>query len=392
MRYGTDIRRLYAITVLRNFSGFYLPVIVPYYLFAANVDFAGFMLAESVFAAAVVLLEVPTGYLSDIWKRRVTMIVSGFFWMLATLGLLFAHTLFQLVLIQVLMAFAASFSSGTNQAMLYEYLAEDRREQEFRRIEGRRFAYGFYTLALTAPLAGPLYMLDERLPLLMATVAQVLMCILSFGLREPHRVKRGVDRHPLYDMLATFRYAIYGHREIAAIIALTAVVFTSTKFFLWSQQPYFEAAQIPVAWYGVLSAGAFLLIGISSQLAYRLERWLRPVALLGVILLVLVALATLTGNIIWYALAPLLLVGQAMYGVASPVVTDIISQRAEPERRATILSAQSLMTQLLFVVISLPYGQIAETHGIGDALLVIAATLLAIGGPAWLLLRAKVRA
>lgn len=385
-----DIRLLYLINILRC-SSFYLPVIIAYYADVIKVDFASFMLGEAFFAGAMVLLEVPTGFLSDIWRRRVTMIVSGIFWALGTGYMLFADSLFDVIMVQIIMAVGASLASGTAQAMLYEYLAEEGREAEFRRCEGKRFAYGFYALALTSLPAGLLYRVDPHLPVVLATVSQIVMTLLSLGLREPRRIEKPVEHNAFYDMLATMKYALYGHREIAAVILLTAFMLSGTKLLLWIQQPYFIAAGLPVEWFGVMSCAAFAIIGINGQTAHLLERWVRPVALLGILLAIEAGLALLAGSFVWFAFAPLLLLGQAMYGIANPVIADVISQRAEPSRRATILSAQSLAYQLMFTLLSVPYGMLSDSYGVGTALLGLAAVLTLGGAPAWAYLRFRIR-
>lgn len=383
---NADIRRLYAINILRG-CNFYLPVIVPYYADVAGVDFSGFMLGEVIFAMGMVLLEVPTGYLSDIWQRRVTMIVSALFWVLGTAYMLIAKGLLDIIIVQLLMAVGASLLSGTIQAMLYEYLAEEGREADFRRCEGKRFAYGFYALALSSLPVGLMYAYNQYLPVVLGTISQIFMLILSFRLREPVRARRAAEKSVLRDVLETMRYALYGHREIAAVILLASFMMAGTKLIMWAQQPYYMAAGIPVEWYGALSFTAFLIVGVNGQLAHMLERWIKPVNLLGLLLLAETGLALLAGGYVWFVFAPLLLLGQAMYGVANPVIADVISQRAEPERRATILSAQSLAYQLMFSILSVPYGMISEDAGVGYALVALAAILLLGGGPAWLLLR-----
>lgn len=385
-----NIRRLYLINMFRS-SGIFMPVVVAYYKDITHVDFAGFLIGEACFAAGMVLLEIPTGFLSDIWKRRVTMIVSGMFWTLSYIYMLFARNLFDLIIVQLMMAVAASLSSGTMQAMLFEYLAENGREADFRRAEGQRFAYSFYAQGLVAPLAGFLYVMNAYLPLAITIAAHMLMLYFSFRLREPARIQRPVERNAFYDMMATMKYALYGHREIAAIIMLAAVLFTGTKLFMWSQQPYYAAAQIPLEWYGLLSAASYILVAVNSQLVHKLDKWAKPIVLLGLLLAGEIALATLAGAFILPVFAVMLLLGQAVYGLGSPVVADIIAQRAEPARRATILSAQSLLAQLLFTVLSLPFGYIAERVSIGAALWSFAAVLITLGGPAWFYLRWRVK-
>ena len=386
---NADIRRLYLATALRC-GGFYLPIIVLYNREVMGLSFAQFMFVEAFFAVSMAVLEIPTGYFSDIWQRRTTMIVSAMFWAAAYIWMSVAYGLFDALGVQLLMALGASFSSGTLQAMLYEYLAEEKREHEYRKAEGRRFALGFYGLAFTAPAAGWLYSLDVRLAVILTLGLHLASLLVSLHLREPVRLRRGIEHNAFYDMLKTMRYALYGHREIAAIILLSAIMLCGTKLILWIQQPYYQAAHIPLELYGWLSAGAFLLVAVNSQLVHRLEHWMKPVPLLGLIMLTEIALTLLTGVHVAAVVAPLLLVGQALYGLANPVITDIIIQRSDPARRATILSAQSLSSQFAFTLVSVPYGILSDSGTPGHALLGLSCLLTLCGVPAWLYLCRKV--
>ncbi len=383
-----NIRRIFIFNIVGSMM-FYIPVLVLYAQDVAHVSFAGFLLSESAFAATIVLLEVPTGYLSDIWQRRNTLIIAQIIWLIAEIWLLFARDLVDLVLIQILMGIAASLESGTVQALLFEYLAEDNREDEFRKVEGMRFAWGFYAVMLASLPAGLLYAVNHRLPIALTVIAYMITLFISLRIREPVRIKRSVERSPLRDMLTTMRYALFGHREIAAIILVAAVGASASKLLMWMEQPYFAATHIPVEWNGLLAAAVFGLIAINSQLAHKLERLIPAVSLIGLILVGEIVIAIIAGSWVIAPLACLIMLGHASYGLANPVVVDIINQRADPDRRATILSAQSLMMQLLFMLLSVPYGWISDHYGVGMALYALAGFILVLGLPAWLILRQR---
>lgn len=383
-----DINRMYLYAIMRS-ANFWLPTVILFYQDGLKLSFAEFMFAQAVFAGAIMLFEVPSGYLSDIWSRRRVMVASVSSWLVAHLILLQASSLWEALIVEIIMAFGYALSSGTTQAMLYEYLAEQGREHEFRKVEGKRFALGFYTLGISALPGGVLYAINIYLPIWLSVATDILALIIALGMREPTRIKEeDKQENPLKDVLSTLRYALHGHKEIAAIILMAVVVFTSTKLVMWAQQPYYEASGIPVAWFGVLSFISLMMVGAFSQNAHRLERWVDSTLLMGLIILTQTAIGLVAGVMLWPGLAVLLLVGQAIYGLASTVVTDIITQRANPSRRATTLSAMGLVQQGFGMLVTLLYAGLAA-QGVGDALVMVSLMVGLFGLPSWLILRAR---
>lgn len=382
---------LTAITALRN-SNFYIPVIFLFYSQVAGISFADYMLSEAIFAIAITVLEVPTGWISDVWKRRSVMILGMLCWTVAVAYMLFlTRTFIDLAITQIIMAFGASFISGTAQALVYEYLAEDGQDAAFKKYEGRRFAISFYALAAVALPAGLLFEISPYLPVALTLGTNALGLVLCFFLPEPARVKERAAHHPLVDALLTMKYALHGHKEIAAIVLLAAVMFSCTKLVLWIQQPYYTAAGLPVMWFGAMSTLAFVMVGVFSQLAHRLDQRLAPVMVLGGNLTFLVGAAWLAGGFVWIPFAFLLVLAQSSHGLTQAVVSDIVCRRAPAARRATILSTQSLMAQLVFAVIAVPYGSISAEWSVGAALLALGTWVFVAGGAAWLLLRLRLR-
>src|SRR5690606_15976657 len=75
MRMERNIRILEALVGMRGMV-FILPVMIPFYRDQMGLGFSDFMIAESVFAATIVLCEVPTGWISDIWRRKNTLMLG----------------------------------------------------------------------------------------------------------------------------------------------------------------------------------------------------------------------------------------------------------------------------------------------------------------------------
>ena len=383
-----NIILLQVFTALQS-TCFLLPVIVPYYRDAIGLDFHAFLIGEAVFSAVVIAMEVPTGWLSDTWRRKHTMCLGMGFYVLGYLLLYFAGSLLTAAGAQGLIGVGVSLISGTINALLYDTLAEGGRVHEFRRLEGRRHGTGFYALAASSLIGGFLYSIDPHLPLRLSLVTYVVGMVVALFLHEPLREKQAVEKHPLADMLATLRYALHGHKEVAGIILFCMTLFSATKLMLWSQQPYYALLGLPEHWYGMLMAGGFALSGAAGHLGHLVDGRMSNRAVFRLMLGMSVGAFALAG--LWPGLhgVALLLFGSLMYGFGWPRIQDAINKRVSSGRRATILSAATLMINTLFIPLSLVYGAAADRYGIAAVLAGMGLYLLVAGCACLFLIRGR---
>lgn len=359
---------------------FIMPVFIPFYRDHIGLSFQDFLIGEAVFAAVIVALEVPSGWLSDVWKRKNVLILSCAIWIAGFSVLIVADNLAMTIIAQSIIGVAVSLFSGTNTALLYDTLAAQGREAEYSRREGRRMAFMLYSIAFASIAGGFMYMVHPLLPLL-ATIAMafpaLFCCIL---LTEPPRYKTAVQGHPIKDMAITLRYALHGHKEIAFIIIFAALLFSGTKMIMWSQQPYYIELALPEYVFGFLLAGGFVFGGFSSQMAHRLDGRISNLLTLTLCLLAALMICILCGMTVGlHGVALLMIGGTCLYGIAMPRVNNAINIRIASDRRATILSTLNLLRELFFIPISLIAGWLVAGGGIGNGLWAVAGWLALAG-------------
>lgn len=369
---------IYLYTAFTNMV-FALPILVPYYNHI-GLSFRDFLIGEAVFSAIVLLAEVPSGWISDVWKRRTTLILGGLVGMLGYTTLLFAHDLLTASLAQGIIGIAVALNSGTNTAILYDKLLEEGREAEYRKLDGQRHAMGLYAVAFAATVGAVTFTIHPKLPIYLDVVALLCAMIAIAFAHEPKRVTKSVEKHLFHDMAQTIKYALHGHKEIAGIILLSAVILCSTKLMMWSQQPYYIAAGVPVAWYGVLMTIGYIVGGAASQMGHKMEHWGTNRQVLSAITLILIVacLVLAIGVPVWAAV-PLFLTGTLAFAIGQPRVNNAINGMVGSERRATVLSTASLMVHVMFIPTSLMVGYVSEKTSIYGASGFIALILIALG-------------
>lgn len=379
MSVNRSVRLICAHGVLTHML-FLLPVVMPYYA-SIGLTFRDFLIGEAVFSAVVLMFEVPSGWISDTWKRRSTLVLGGFFGILGYTSLMLADNFWQATFAQALIGVAVALNSGTNTAILYDLLHQHGREADYRRIDGHRHGFGLYGTALSCLAGAVLFTIHPKLPLLCDVIVLLGAMIAISMVDEPVRFKKSADRHIFRDMAATMKYALSGHPEITGIIMVATAIWCTTKLMLWAQQPYYMMAGLPVVWFGVIMAGSFIVGGIAGQLSHRIDHFGSNRIALGVMVGVLSIACLIMSAVtsIWLGIA-LFLTGTLAYGVGQPRINAAINSRVGPERRATILSTANLMVHMLFIPSSLIIGAVSEHGGIDDALSWMGWQLLVLGG------------
>lgn len=383
MHADRNIKLLQMHSVCMNMC-FVIPVIVPYYRDRMGLGFDDFLLGEAAFAATLVVLEMPSGWLSDVWKRRHVLLLGTLAEMLGYALLLAADGLWMAVASQMVIGVGISLISGTNSALLYDSLLSEGREAEFRRHEGQRMGTGLYSVAGASVVGGFLYAADARLPLALSLLMLAAAAVCALRLHEPLRHRHTPVKHPLADMLETARYALGGHAELVMVIAFSALMFSATKVVMWAQQPYYMAAGLDESLYGLLMAAGFVMGGLSSQFAHMLDgRVPNAKALAGVWLTGMcccigasLSLERLHG---WPGIGMLMLAGTCLYGLAAPRVSEIVNRHVGSDRRATVLSTQSLLCSLVFMPLGTLMGHAEKALGVGHMLAAMSAWLLLAG-------------
>lgn len=370
-----NIRLLYIFTVLMN-SVFILPVVLPYYRDEMGLTFHDFLIGESVFALILILADVPTGYLADRWGRRKTLALGALVTAISYSLLAMATGFWSALLSQGAIGIGVALISGANSAFLYDTLLSQGREKEYRQREGFRFALQLYSCALACVVGGYLYTIDHHLPLYIEIGLQLIAIIVALNFVEPPRHKLVAEKHPLKDVRDTLVYVLHGHKEIAGIVLLMVIVFSTTKICMWGIQSYADALKIPEIYNGWIISAVMLCGAVSGHFGHKILPNLRGQQALQGLILMLVIMLLVAGFSMSYVGIIALGLEAFVFGFGMPRAQEVINNLVDSSRRATVLSTANLATSLGFIPLSQLIGVVTDKAGIDTALIVYAGVLV----------------
>lgn len=372
MSLTSNLPKLYAFSFLKM-TLFPMAIITLFWKDQIGLTLAQILLLQGIFSVATLIMEYPSGYISDHLGYRFSLLLAS---VLGVAGWGFytvADTFAGVLLAEILLGISFAFISGADSALLFESLRQDGRETEYARCDGRMNGFAQAGEAAGALFAGLLYAAAPLLPFFIQIGIWLLALALCRTFKEPPREPHAAPASHVRAALRTCRLALIDHREMRYTMLLATVLGLASYFPVWLIQPYMQESRVPLAWFGPVWAGANLTVALFSLLSHRIHFRLgeNGMAVLFLSLIVTGYLGLgLTGGV-WSFLFYYLLT--AMRGLQGPMLRTRLQNVSSRENRASILSLKSLIFRLLFVASGPLVGHLADTAGLQATFLLLAA-------------------
>lgn len=296
---------------------------------------------EGICVLGIVVLQVPFGSVADIIGRR-TAILFGLGCMTIEAILFASATTPAMIWIANLMwVLGFSMLFGADSALLFDSLKEAGREDEFKKIEGKSNSYRLALAAVCALFVGHLAEINIRLPVALSAVTMAINFVIVWFFIEPPLYHKHPSWRQYWQLMGkTVKQAVRSP-QILWIIGLSVVIGVVSKVWFFCYNPYFEAVEIPLSYFGYI----FCLLNLVSALFSYLTDWLhRRLGDRGsVLLIVLVCSVPIYLMGVWISpLAALLVLTQNIArGYMGPFVGYLLNVRTNSANRATMLSLKA---------------------------------------------------
>ena len=350
------------------------------FLLDAGLSFFEVFVANAAFSAGMVVFEIPTGVVADTLGRRVSFLLS--------VSVLAATTLLYIALAQLeagVVAFALvsvgmglgfTFYSGAMEAWLVDALAVT----GYRGILDRVFARGQQitgaAMLVGAVGGGLLGQIDLALPYLVRAALLAVVFVVAFVVMHdlgftPRRVSAGeLPGEIVRNGKAGVEFG-WGQRPLRLLMLASLVQVGFLTWGFYASQPYLLALlDSDAVWIaGLVAAGVALSTIAGNQVVTIASRFCgrRTTLLLSAAALQTCAAVALgVASSFWVALPAFLLV-TASVGVTSPVRQAYLHQVVRTEQRATVVSFDSMVSNVGGVGGQVGLGALGEAGSVGAA-------------------------
>lgn len=382
-----NIRYFITFRLLFN-ARFYYPVFTILFL-DYGLTIEQFALLNSVWAATIVLAEVPSGALADIIGRKMLLLSTSIlmvgemallsFVPLANINIVF----YAFLLNRILSGLAEAMASGADEALAYDSLIEQGDKDDWPLVLSvmmRVKAMGsIVTMSLGALIYDPAIVnkilgfmglsiivdqqITMRFPIYLTLILGILSCITVLLMNETGREAQTLDSasNHLQDIVRALRLTIRaGGWIVKTPFALVVILFAMgydhiLRMVITMTSQYFRLINLPEASYGFIGAAMAMLGLFIPKVAEKMVLRYSPAQNMAWLsLITLTSLVGLSAFIPYWGLIPMTLVPTGLLLTAF-FTSHYLNRITESHQRATVLSFKGLAFNLAYGLIGVAF-------------------------------------
>ncbi len=316
------------------------------------------LLLEAIYYIAVVLLEVPTGYFSDVVGRKKTLVLGSVFLTLACFLFLVAGSFWVLVMGQLAFTFHMALVSGTNTVFHYESLNEMGQATTYGDREAIVHKFGMIAGGTAALVGGGVATFGLHYAYVVTLLSAITSLVIALKFKEPaHGLSEGgAMTNMIAQITSTSSYLKV--KPLGWIFFFYILTFAITHVPYEFYQPYIQLLSEREMLWG-------LSVPVVSGLVYALARylgaigaaysmiWSRKLGLTTYVMLCLLAvnlIVLIMGTTLHSVVILIVLFRSFPWAAIKAPINALITPAIGPGQRATFHSMLSLACRLTFFV------------------------------------------
>lgn len=367
-----NLTRNYLYAFLKDFS-FFSAVLVPFFTDWGHISMFQIQLLQSWFSLWVFALEVPTGALADKLGRKHSIALGSLIVAVAVLIYGLIPNFYIFLLAELLFALGYAFTSGADDALLYDTLKEEGREDESKKVLGKANAIHLLGMSAAAVIGS---VLAEKLginaPTYLTAIPMLLAAIVGWSIKEPKIHSEGSES-PSYMQIIKTGFSQMKTKPILRSLAIDSILVSSAGYFIiWFYQPLLTNVHTPLKYFGYFHALLLITqIFISAnfttleKLLGKDDKYLKSTAITTTLAFILVAIYPSLTTIIIF-----IMIGGGLGLTRSTYIIGLAGKHIGSRERATVLSSIGMLKRLTLVVLNPIIGYMA-TRSISFAVLLI---------------------
>ena len=376
----TNIRLFIAFRIFFN-ARFYYPVFTILFL-DYGLTIEQFALLNTIWAITIVVAEVPSGALADVFGRKTLIVLTSFLMVFEMLVIAFmplgnSTLIFWGFLInRVLSGLAEAMASGADEAIAYDSLIKEGSADDWPKVLSAQMRLRSIASIITATTGALIYdpgiinrvliwigsswsvtqQVTMRFPIYLTLLLAILACATSLMMKEPGKEEKSEEK---YNIMEAFRITWQAGKWIASTPFALAVILMGMcydhilRMIVTMTSQYYRLINLPEASFGVIGSAMAIMGLVTPKIAeYMVERFSPAQNLFWVALISLTGLFGLTGFFPYLGILPMALIFVAIMFV-SFFTSHYLNKVTDSHQRATVLSFKGLAFNLGYGLIGI---------------------------------------
>ena len=396
----TNIRLFIAFRIFFN-ARFYYPIFTILFL-DYGLTIEQFALLNTVWAITIVIAEVPSGALADVFGRKYLIVTTSFLMVIEMLVIAFvplgnSNIIFWSFLInRVLSGLAEAMASGADEAIAYDSLVKEGAAEDWPKVLSLQMRLRSIASIITATTGALIYdpgfinriliwfgsshsvtqQISMRYPIYLTLLLAVFACIISLMMNEPEKNDKPEEKYnitqafnmtwPLMILLMFRLHTWQAGKWIArtpfalAIILIGMCYDHILRMIGTMTSQYYRLIDLPEASFGLIGSAMALIGLLTPKVAeYMVIRFTPGQNVFWVALLALTGLFGLTGFFPYLGILPMALVIVAIM-LVSFFTSHYLNKITESYQRATVLSFKGLAFNLAYGLIGIFFAALIQ--------------------------------
>ncbi|MFX1532642.1 MAG: MFS transporter [Promethearchaeota archaeon] len=347
----------------------------------SHLTFGEILLLQGIFTSVVLIMEVPSGALSDSWLgRRWTEVIGNGLLSISLMFYAIANDFVSFAIAETIAGVSIAMKTGNASSLLYDTLTERNNKARFGQIVSRTTTLAFIVASAANIIGGLLGSIHLRLPLALLAMSYMgIACYDIVAVQEPKRICAKTAAH------ATFKASrsILMKPVLSILCIYTIATGVLSRVVFWAYQPL----MISIGHFGPIEIGLAMasfniVAAIGSKLFGLLGKRIKSIAVLNISMIIAtlgVYGITQASNI--GALLLAIYAVQIIRGLSRPYFTVVQQEYLDSDERSTFNSLDSFKNSLLYTVIAtlLVNNSITEALNIALAGYVLITILVTVG-------------
>lgn len=334
-------------------------------------------LLEGIFHVTSLLMETPTGAIADIFGRKTSRIVGIIMSVISSVVMILSTSFYGFALGFVFSALSYNFESGANEALVYDSLLLEGKEKNYMKIAGRVEVVFQATGIAALVIGGFIGNIEYIFVYYLSVILSVFSFFAALFFKEPQITEKNQKlklRAAMKKQYVDSFYAIRNSSRLLYLIVFTSLLCASVTLVFFYIQLAWKDASHTVYGIGIYLAASSLAAAAGAILASKIEKRMGETLILKTAPFI-VAVCIVCLFFMDFALLPFCIMNfvEAVIFVAT---RDYINKTITSDKRATLLSFESLMFSLVMIITFPLFGLVSDHIGMKYAFVILGALML----------------
>jgi MFS family permease len=349
------------------------------YLASKGLSLAWLGILEGIFHVTSLLMETPTGAVADILGRKFSRQLGVLVYVLFCLMMLFGSQRWHFIIAFVLCALSYNLESGAGEALIYDSLLANKRENEFMKVSGMNEVFFQGASGLGLVIGGYIAVLNYDMPFVIMIFVALLGFLISTKFKEVPLQNKVEKIHPIEAIKNQYKMSYNFMKNEKKILFFSIVLNIMGTFVLISffyMQNYWKGLGVSEGTIGLLLALHSLCAAIGGYFAHKIEKKLgeKKLIILGATLLTIAYWLLYFKTLSFVVIVLMGFIDSTFYVVLSSYINHLIPS----EQRATLLSFSSTIFSVFMIIFFPIVGYLGDEIGLSGAFMMLAVVLTLI--------------